>query len=216
MQTTRRRILEYLRATGEAGVEALAEHVDLAPVTIRHHVSVLLDAGLIGYRADTAHRGRGGRRGRPRHRYFLTDAGREAVAPSRVAGYDLLAGRLLDALRQGDHGATQRFFDDMARDLSDSRRPELVGQPIDVRLDAVTATLAEIGFEVRWERDGDDYLIRELACPYGTLSHDHAEVCAMDKAMIGRMVDGEVRREEWRVDGAPQCVFRVIPKARPA
>ncbi len=205
MQTTRRQILGLLRDNGDAGVEELALHVGLAPVTVRHHVSILLEGGEIGYRSDPLGRGR------PRHKYFLTEAGREAIAPDRVPSYDLLAGRLLDAMRDGDRGATQRFFADMARDLTAKRQSELVGQPIEVRLDAVTTALSEIGFDMRWERDGDDYLIRELACPYGSLSHDHAEVCAMDHAMIGRIVNGEVRREQWRVDGAMQCVYRVIP-----
>lgn len=210
MQTSRRQILESLRGGDGKGVEELADLVDLAPVTVRHHIGVLLDRGDVGYRTESHGRGR------PRHIYYLTDAGRDAVAPDRVPTFELLTARLLDAMRHGDRGATQRFFTDMARDLSSERSEAVVGHPIEVRLDAVTAALSDIGFEMRWERDGDDYLIRELACPFGTLSHDHAEVCAMDHAMIGRFVDGEVRREQWRVDGAQQCVYRVTPRGESA
>ena len=206
MQTKRRQILKHLRDHDRASVETLADLVDLAPVTVRHHINVLLEEGSIRFETERVGRGR------PRHVYSLTPKGCDSVAPDNAPSYELLTSRLLDAMRDGDRGATEKFFVDMAHDLTSEKRASVALQPIEVRLDTVTTALAELGFEMRWERDGEDYLIRELACPFGNISSDHHEICAMDQEMIERFVDGDVRREQWRVEGDAQCVYRVSPR----
>ncbi|NTU63973.1 MAG: ArsR family transcriptional regulator, partial [Chloroflexi bacterium] len=47
MQATRQRILEILKERGAATVEELGSDLDLTPVTIRHHLDILRNEGLI-------------------------------------------------------------------------------------------------------------------------------------------------------------------------
>ncbi len=205
MQDTRKRILDYLRTHGRAAVDPLAEHCGLAPVTVRHHLSVLRSRGLVVM--DTEPVGRG----RPRHVYRLSALGGEEVVEDR---YRHMAVRLLEAMKAGSRESAELFFKDMADRLVAERKAELLDQPIETRLDAVGALLGDEGFAVFWEQDGDSYLVREVACPFQGLGADHREVCCMDMHLLESLVgaDGTVVRERWRLEGDDECVYRVVPR----
>ena len=47
MQTVRNRILELLKQDGQASVGALAERLDMAPISVRYHLDILLSDNLI-------------------------------------------------------------------------------------------------------------------------------------------------------------------------
>jgi DeoR family suf operon transcriptional repressor len=202
MQDTRKSILDYLREHGQAAVEPLADHCGLAAVTVRHHLSVLRERGLV----EVEHESVG--RGRPRHVYRLSPRGGEEVVEDR---YREMADRLLEAMKAGSRESAERFFRDMAERLLGDRAEALRARPIAERLDVFGALLSEEGFTVRWERDGDDFIVREVACPYQGLGATHDEVCCMDRHLLESLVDGRVVREQWRLEGDAECVFRVLP-----
>lgn len=200
MHESRRRILEHLRESSTATVEDFAVATGLAPVTVRHHLNVLRERGLLDVGTEPVGRGR------PRHLYRLSPEGAQSLSDER---YDGLARRLLDMMMAGDRGAAEQLFRTMARGIAEEHRPRYEGRGLEARLDTVRTLLSEEGFAVEWERDGEDFLVRELACPYRTLSETHHEVCAMDEQLIAAVTGQRVTRERWRRDGESQCVYRV-------
>ena len=88
MHTTRERILTHLKRYPGAGVDALAQALELAPMTIRQQLTKLRGDGLVEARPER------GRTGRPAHAFTLTAAGEEQFPKA----YDRLARLLIEAL----------------------------------------------------------------------------------------------------------------------
>ncbi len=205
MQDSRLRILEYLQAHGEADVASLADAVDLAAVTVRHHLSVLRQRDLVQVEAERSGRGR------PRHIYRLSRRGAGRLQPEAC---ERLTSRIIDLVAAQDDGEAERLFTDLAeRALEDHRQSLADAGDEESRLNLVVDLLAEEGLQTRWERDGADFLLRDLECPYASLSREHQEVCCMDLRIIEAAVEGQVVRERWRPAGDDRCVFRIAPAA---
>jgi predicted ArsR family transcriptional regulator len=204
MQGSRRQIMEYLREHDSAAVEFLAAAVDLAPVTVRHHLKVLRQRGLVEVQSERVGRGR------PRHVYRLSPSGSASLCENR---YEQLAERMLDLVKHGDGQVAERFFSDMAKGIvADHRAALSLARGPAESLDLVVDILGAEGFTARWNQDGDAYLLHATSCPYASLGERHAEVCCMDMALIGAAMDAEVVRESWRMDGDEACVYRVRPR----
>lgn len=198
---SRRDILTHLHAHGRATVVELAGAIGLAPVTLRHHLGLLREGGLV--LADRVPEGRG----RPRHVYRLSPQGLAALAEQRP--YAQLAADLIDALKAVDPEAPATALRAVAARLVATRRETFADQPLEVRLDALVTMLADKGFALHWARDGDEYVIREAGCPYRALVATHVEVCALDLEVIRQVVGADVTARIWRGDGDPPCAFRV-------
>lgn len=201
MQSTRRAILDHLRLNGAASVEALAGAVGLAPVTVRHHLNLLREDNLVDVAAESVGRGR------PRHVFQLSQAGGQAVVDDNP--FAVLTARLLDAMRATDRGQIEGVFAAMADTIAAEHAAVYADQPIETRLDAVVALLADEGFTTVWQREGDAFVLQQLSCPFHSLGGQHREVCCMDARLIEAVVGGEVEREEWRMDGGATCVYRI-------
>lgn len=201
MHRTRRTILHFLREHGAGSVEALAEAVELAPVTVRHHLNLLRDEGLVDVAAEPSGRGR------PKHVYRLSQAGGQAVVEDNR--FAVLTARLLDAMRAADRDQVEGVFAAMAETIAEAHRSDYAERPVEARLDAVVALLADEGFTTRWDRDDDGFVLHQLSCPFHALGEQHREVCCMDERLIEAVVGGAVEREDWRMDGGATCVYRI-------
>jgi predicted ArsR family transcriptional regulator len=206
MQDTRQKILSHLGCASEATVSELAEAVGLAPVTVRHHLNVLRERGHVSVSSERIGRGR------PRHVYRLSSSGAGSLCSG---GYEALATRMIEQIKETDVSggarSAERFFEAMAHRIVDEEGQAFREAPVEARLDTLVGLLTQQGFLASWERDGEDFLIRELGCPYATLGIVHAEICCMDRALIEATGCGSVTRERWRLEGDEACVYRVRP-----
>ncbi len=202
MQNTRRYILEYLRDHGSGTVDSLSDAVELAPVTVRHHLGVLRKRGLVEAGKESVGRGR------PRHVFALTAPGAELLIDD---GYEALASRLIDHIKTNEDLPADKLFAGMADDLLAEHGAELNGASIEDRLDLAALVLGRQGYTTHWEPDGDGFLVRQLACPFHSLASRHHEVCSMDLRLVAAATGGKVVREDWRQAGALVCTMRVTP-----
>jgi predicted ArsR family transcriptional regulator len=204
MQSTRQEILEILKQEHQATVEDLAERLDLTPMTIRHHLNVLQAQGLViaakVRRLQTV--------GRPRLVYTLTEAADELFPQ----GHGELARHLLSEVKRTvgpdqTREILQRIAERIAREAP---QPE-PGQSFEARLDQVTQYLERRGFLFTWVRTDDGYLLANVNCPYRRVAQDHAEVCAMDIALVSRLLGVEARHVSRLRDGAGSCTCLLQP-----
>jgi predicted ArsR family transcriptional regulator len=201
MHTTRRAILEYLRRTGDASVEDLAADTGLAPVTVRHHLGLLKSQDLVAFDAEVKGRGR------PRHVYHLTPRGQALTADNP---YQTLVMRMVDAAKEADRGAAEQLFTKLGERIAQDHAADLAGLPMEERLDAVVKMMSAEGFVVRWEAQPDGtYMVQELACPFETLGQVHPDICCMDQRLLQVAMNADVVRERWRLQGDPNCAFRI-------
>jgi predicted ArsR family transcriptional regulator len=170
----RSRIVEELhRSTAGLDANELALTLGLHPNTVRWHLGVLTDAGLVEGRREDAHRP-----GRPRTLYSL-------CANAAASGRDefrLLASVLTSALgRQPDAAAkSEAAGRDWGRYLAPRRSPLASATHDEAIADAVRL-LDEQGFAPE-AKDGD---IRLRRCPYLDLAEQHPEVvCSVHKGLL--------------------------------
>ncbi|HRA68783.1 MAG TPA: helix-turn-helix domain-containing protein [Caldilinea sp.] len=144
MHAVRKHILEILKETGGATVAELAERLDMAPVSVRHHLDILQGDNLI--RVGRVERT--GSVGRPQQIYQLTDDAAE-LFPKNFA---LLAAGMVRQLKQllppeQVDAVFHALADKMAEEVN---LTELETLPLAERLERVTAFLNERGYLARW------------------------------------------------------------------
>jgi predicted ArsR family transcriptional regulator len=204
MQTTRERILSILKERHQATVYELSLELDLTAVTVRHHLDILRGEGLIA--APRVRRRKSP--GRPQYVYQLTQEA-SAVFPKR---YDHLAGLMLDEL----HARLSAAEVDHIMKRIGERVADQAGLPdggdFETRLAAVAEFLDDLGYMARWERQDDgDCLLHIANCPYEEVaSQDHA-VCAMDAALLTRLLGTPPERISCVVQGEPRCTYVIHP-----
>ena len=201
MKSTRERILQTLLANPRATISDLAEAVGINVISVRHHISSLQAEGLVA--AEEERHGVG----RPRLVYMLTEQGLERF-PTR---YLRLTNRLLDQIKETlPAPVVNKIFTEMAVDLASSVKREARAMNIEERLDLIQRLLAEEGFSVQWEKQGSQYHINEISCPYFHVGQSHPEVCTVDQTLISTVLEIPVEKIHCVLRGDTHCTY-VIP-----
>ena len=156
---------------------ALAEAVGLHLTTIRFHLDVLEQAGLVHRLVE-----RGGRPGRPRQLYSVAedaDSGGAGSDQSYRELAEVLAGALGDdpeVARQRTEVAGRRWAETQvpAQELSWDEGTKAVGAVFD-----------RLGFAPRLVDDGDGRHVELTACPFRDLARSYPQVvCAVHAGLL--------------------------------
>jgi len=200
-KSTRERVLQTLLIKQRCTINEIAEAVDINPISVRHHINRLQADGLVS--SEEERHGVG----RPRRLYFLTESGQERF-PTR---YLRLTVRLLNQLKETmPEPVVAKLFAQMAADMASEYRDEIRGLSLEERLDLVTSLLKTEGFSVEWEKDNDQYLIREISCPYYHIGQNHPEVCSVDQELISTVLDLPAEKVKCVLNGDAHCTY-VVP-----
>lgn len=218
---TRVRLLDALR-TSERPLDAreLARECGLHVNTVRFHLDVLTEAGLVRDETETRRT-----RGRPRLLYAPASVGDTTgeTGASTQSGYQLLATvlaahwadtpteRTQRAERAGWAMAKEQGF---APSTSSGRNArESAAQ--------VSGLFAELGFEPELVQDGQDLQIRLHACPFRAVAEHHPDVvCSMHLGLLrGALAElgASATATTLRPFVEPHlCVAHIRPTNRPA
>lgn len=174
---SRLRLLDTLRASVEplsAGELAASSGLHLS--TVRFHLGILADAGLVSSRTD-----RRGGRGRPRVVF------RAAGPGGGGTGYELLASVLAanladDAAQRAE--IAERAGHSAAVAQGNGRTP-VPGLSMEESVGELVATFGELGFDPDVVPDGDGLQLRLHACPFREVAQTHPEVvCSLHLGLI--------------------------------
>lgn len=206
MHNVRRLILQILKERNGATVADLAEVLDMAPVSVRHHLDILQADALI--RVERLERK--GAVGRPQQIYALTEEA-DAFFPNNFAA---LAGNLV---RQVKHVLPQEqveaLFRSMASELAgEFERAEGAEADPEEKVRQVAEFLNERGYLASYEAvpGGQGvFLIHKHNCPYAGVSNDHHELCLMDQALVDTLFDRSCQRIAHMGSDGHCCTYRV-------
>lgn len=212
MHSTRERILHHLKREPGASVDTLAQSLDLAPMTIRQHLSRLVGDGLVEVTTERRPTGR------PAHVYTLTPEsdGRFPKA------YDRLAHLLLEEMESAQGEPTdwstpagrRRAFQRLAERAAAPHLPQLADLPWTERAErAVNILRDESGF-AELNRTSGGLEVREYNCVFQRVAEGHEEVCGFHTAYVSALLGAPVSLDACQCDGANACRFRV--EATPA
>jgi predicted ArsR family transcriptional regulator len=184
MTTTRDQILQNLLNHRRCTIKDLAESLQINPISVRHHISRLEADGFIIYEEE-----RHGV-GRPRRMYFLSAKGLE-LFPTR---YVRLTTRLLEQLKGNlPEDVIEGLFTKIATDLAEDYVSEVDYE----------------GFTIEVERTADNYIIKEISCPYYHIGQEHPEVCLLDATVIAKVMSIPAAKVGSMLNDDSYCTFTI-------
>lgn len=218
MQSVRRRITEILKENGLATVAELARELGMAPVSVRHHLDILVGEDLVELSGVRRRDGAG----RPSQVYTLTPNAL-VLFPQRNAQ---LASSVLTELKAvlPKEEVAHILLRVAERTVAEAPKAT-ANQTLAERLDQVTDFLTQKGYSARWENCDGHIELHACNCPYSGVAEEHPELCLMDHVMITRLLPDAVRsdlagiaaggQKVHAVDGARRCTYILDPADAP-
>jgi predicted ArsR family transcriptional regulator len=191
--------LELARAPAPRSTADIAEVLDLHPNTVRPHLERMREVGLLQVEIEST-----GAVGRPQHRYSLApDAPSLGLDPP---AFPLLAAMLAELAAtiapssEAVAAAGQSFGAAEAEARDDGRTGRCLA--------ALTAELAELGFDPNVGADGRHATIAFAHCPFRALAEVHPEVvCNLHRGLVEGFVE--------RIGGAEVVGFSTLEDRDP-
>jgi DeoR family suf operon transcriptional repressor len=203
MGNTRNQVLQHMLNQRHSTINDLAKAVKINPISVRHHIGKLESEGLV----DSAEERHGV--GRPRRVYFLTEAGMERF-PARTIRFTK---QLLSELKgQLAPEAYSKLFTRMAEGIAEdyASGKNLSELTLKERVSLVKQWLVNEGFTVQIQKNDKEIIIKETSCPYYHVGQAHGEVCAIDRALIAKVLAADPERTSCLLSGDNHCTY-VVP-----
>jgi len=191
-------LLDLLRSRGPMTVAQIKAAMQVTATAVRQRLVRLLARGHIERTTAPISRGR------PVHRYSLTEQGR------RQAGTNFadLAMALWQEVREiKDADVRRGLLQRLSGRLADQYKDQVRGEQIAERLDAMAQLFGERHIPLEVDHSGDLPLLRATACPYPDLAEQDRTVCSMERMMFSELVGENLRLSNCRLDGHNCCTF---------
>lgn len=197
-ETSDKTMLDYMRREGAATVSALVNEMGVTATAVRQRLARLMADGLVQRQTERKSRGR------PNHRYSLTEKG-ERAAGTNFADMAIV---LWEEVKSVEVASVRRgLLKRIADRLVERYRGRIAGESLGERMTSLSRLMGEreVPFEVNFS--GELPVLTALACPYPELAKLDRGVCTMEKLMLSEILGENVRLTECRLDGASCCTF---------
>jgi DeoR family transcriptional regulator, suf operon transcriptional repressor len=179
MKSTREKVLQTLASNPRSTIMEIADSVGINAISVRHHLTSLQASSLVS--AEEERHGVG----RPRLVYYLTEKGMEKFPTRYFRLTNNLLGQMKESLPEEE---VKGIFRKMADRISEEYKPVLKSLSIEEKLDLLKDVMAQEGYELTWEKNGEDYSISEVSCPFYQIGKEHPEICLFDRTLVANML----------------------------
>lgn len=192
--------LALMRRNGPMSVADLGQATEVTATAVRQRLSRLMAEGLI--ERETYRSGRG----RPSHRYSLSEKARQQVGTN----FADLAVILWDEIRAVQDPEVRRgLLSRIAQGLAGRYRERITGNTLIERMQETGDLFGERSVPFEVDNSGDLPVLRALECPYPTLAEKDRSICAIERLMVAELIDEDVKLTDCRLDGHDCCEFTV-------
>lgn len=193
-------VLDLLRRSDGMTVSQLAAALEVTATAVRQRLRRLIAGGLVDRRVLKS------LRGRPAHRYALTDSGRRQAG----SNFSDLAVALWEEVRaisdpEVRRGMLQRISDRLAAVYKE----RVSGESPEQRMDSLVKLLAERDIPFAVGKKDQLPVLTAHACPYTDLAEQDRSVCAMERMLFSRLLGRRLRLSQCRLDGPSCCTFEL-------
>jgi len=197
----RRLLTLLLESKPGLNAEELADRLEISRSAVHQHLAALEKDGYLE-KLVTPPRG-----GRPGYAWRLTDRGVHLFPKQYALFSDLMLRALKKSL--GSDGLVH-VLEELGADIAKAYAPRLAGKSLDEQIAIVAEIMLELGYQTRTVPDGPGKppLIDARNCVYHHLAREHSEVCRLDLALLGSLLDADVEHAECMVRGGTACRFR--------
>lgn len=194
-------LVDLLREQGSLTVAELAGAMGVTGTAVRQRLQRLLGQQLVEREVT-----RGGR-GRPSHRYRLTDKGRRQ-AGSNLSDLAAVLWEEVPGSGDADADARQGLLERLAQRLAGMYAGKVRGQSLAERMRSLADLFAERHVPFRVDQAGSLPVLTAVACPYPALAERDRSVCSMERLLVSQLLEQDVRLSGCRLDGQPCCTFQ--------
>jgi DeoR family transcriptional regulator, suf operon transcriptional repressor len=193
-----RQMLDFIRQHGAVTISALMAEMGVTATAVRQRLQRLVTNGLVEKKSERKGRGR------PNHRYSLTEKG-ERSAGNNFAD---MASVLWDEIKSIEDASIRRgLLKRIAERLAARYRNEVAGETLNDRMKALAGLMSEREIPFSVDESMSLPVISAHACPYPDLAKADRGVCTMEKLMLSEILGANVRLSECRLDGGSCCTF---------
>jgi predicted ArsR family transcriptional regulator len=192
--------LDLLRTTGPLSVAELADAMEVTPTAVRQRLTRLMSREII--QREALRNGRG----RPKHRYWLTDKGMRMTG-SNFTDLSMVLWKEVRTLEDPD--LRRDMLRRIAQALANGYANQIQGDTPAERLHSVAEILAQRRIPSTVDDTSANPSITAHACPYQALAEQDHSVCTMERMMISEMIGQDVKLTQCRQEGDEQCRFQV-------
>ena len=200
MTNTRQHILDHLQAKRFATATEISHALQMTSANVRHHLSILLDEGVVEIAGQRPSSGRG----RPTQLFTLTQQAQQHNLDGLASA---LMCEFVDA-RSPEGGSSQLLR--IAKRLKGEAQKS--SPNLTQRLYQAVQRLNELHYQARWEAHAQAPQLILSHCPFAAILPEHPELCKMDAFLIEDLVQVKATQSaKLRQDsrGATYCMFIV-------
>ena len=198
-QTSDADLLQLLRATGPMGVGELSRETFVTPTAVRQRLTRLLAQGFVE-REPVRHG-----RGRPRHRYCLTQKGLRQTG-SNFTDLALALWREVSAIE--DYEVRRTVLRRVVKALAGSYARHIEGTDTREKMQSLASLLHERRIPVSVEQADGLPILTAHACPYPELAEKDRTICALERVLFSELLGRDVELSKCRLDGGECCQFQ--------
>lgn len=196
-------LLTLLKRNGPLGVEQFVQSLGVTATAIRQRLQRLMGEGWIERVAE-----RHGR-GRPGHRYSLSEKARGQMGPD----FKVLAESLWqEVARLAPPELQKQIFERVAASLARRYLAEIEGFSLARRVEAVKQVLEEHGLAFDVQRNGALTVLTTKECPFPRLAEVDRSICQLETQMLSKLLDQPMELSSCRLDGHACCRFEAPEK----
>jgi predicted ArsR family transcriptional regulator len=192
-------LLDLLRCDGPLGVVELAEAVEVTPTAIRQRLSRLLARDLIEREVERCGRGR------PRHRYHLTNKGLRLTG-SNFTDLALALWSQLSTIESEE--IRSELVGRVVNALAEGYAKEVRGVTVNERMQSLAGLLSRR--RVLFSVDGPplEPVLTAHACPYPDLAESDPSICDLERMLFSELLGEEVQLTQCKDGGRTRCQFQ--------
>jgi predicted ArsR family transcriptional regulator len=205
-QSTKTKILRFLKVNGSADVKAIAKACGLTTVAVRQHLLNLRAAGLIQVKTERRPTGR------PTTVQSLTELG-DAEFPR---DYEGLACEILSSLHVLEGEAkVNKVFRHRRKEMTARYLPRMKGKNLEQRVRELAAILTECGYMADMTPTGRGaFLLTEHNCALPRVAKWFPVTCEEELCFIRDLARAEVTRRSHMLAGDCQCSYLIQEEAK--
>lgn len=197
-ETSDAQLLDLLRQNGAMSISQLAAAMSVTATAVRQRLSRLMGQGLIAREAARAGRGR------PSHRYSLSEKARRQVGNN----YGDLALMLWDEIRSVKDPEIRRgLFQRLAAAMARFYANRIQGSSLAARMESLKELFAERRVPLEVGVDGELPVLTVHDCPYPELAEKDRGICAVEKMMFAELLAAPLKLSQCRLEGHSCCQF---------
>lgn len=195
-----RAMISVLRGADSMSICELTDAMQVTATAVRQRLNRLMALELVE-RSRTVEG-----RGRPSHRYLLTDKGKRSSANN----LDDLAVVLWEQVQKiEDPSVKRKVITGAVERLSARYQLAIRGDTAEERTRSLVEMFAERQISISVDENSALPLIKVGGCPYPTLAGENHEICDMEQALLESVIGHPVDRCQCRQDGDSCCTFEV-------